>query len=68
MGAAQLPLFAILGSTMWDGYPIATARVILPMLFCFNLFVPPARRFWPVLVLGNLSVISGYFMIFYPPR
>jgi hypothetical protein len=59
VGAAHVPLMAILGKAVWEGYPIAAARVLLPMTLMFNLLVPPTRYGWVWLVLGNLSLISG---------
>lgn len=59
LGASQLPLLALLGQPVWEGYPMAAARVLSPMLFAFNLSVPRTRAFVPIFILGNLSVLSG---------
>ncbi|MBT5901225.1 MAG: hypothetical protein HOH58_03855, partial [Opitutaceae bacterium] len=50
-----------LGSAVWEGYPGASSRVLLPMLLGFNLLVPKARRWLPVLILGNLTMFVGPF-------
>ena len=63
VGAAQVFLFALVGTAVWAGYPPATPRIVLPMVFCFNLLVPRTLKYWPVLVLGNLSVVSGLFLL-----
>jgi hypothetical protein len=63
VGVAQVPLMAILGKTVWEGYPIAAARVLLPMTLMFNLLVPPTRSSWVWLVLGNVSVLSGIHIL-----
>ncbi|GAB5562102.1 MAG: hypothetical protein SynsKO_37490 [Synoicihabitans sp.] len=49
----------VLGYAVWEGYPGASSRVLLPMLLGFNLLVPYARRWWPILVLGNLTMWIG---------
>lgn len=44
---------------VWEGYPGAASRVVLPLTLAFNVLVPAGRRWLPVLVLGNLSVFAG---------
>lgn len=53
----------ILGQAVWEGYPGASSRVLLPMLLGFNLLVPASRRWWPVLLLGNLTMLVGPFSL-----
>lgn len=50
-------LCLVLGGGNWDGYPAGAARVLLPMQLAFNVLVPTGRRWLPVLVLGNLSLL-----------
>ena len=57
VGAAYTLLLIFLGDAVWEGYPGAASRVLLPMTLAFNILVPRARRWWAVLVLGNLTVI-----------
>jgi len=59
--AAPYAVLAIfLGEAVWEGYPGATARVLLPLTAAFN-FLVPARRWWLLLfVAGNLSVLISY--------
>lgn len=45
-----------LGPAVWEGYPGASSRVLLPLLLAFNLLVPVGRRWWPILLLGNLTL------------
>jgi hypothetical protein len=59
VGAAYALLMLVLGSSVWEGYPGAAARVVLPMTLAFNVVLPRTRRWWPVLLLGNLSVFSA---------
>ncbi len=58
VGAAFGVLMVFLGESVWEGYPAAAARVLLPMLLAFNLTVPRGRRWWPVLLLGNITILS----------
>ena len=57
VGAVFGVLMAVLGPAVWEGYPGAAARVLLPMHLAFNVLVPRGRRWLAVLVLGNLSLI-----------
>ena len=57
IGSALLMIF--LGPAVWEGYPGASTRVLLPMTFAFNIVLPKNRWFWPLFVLGNLSVIPA---------
>ena len=52
-------LTTVLGAAVWEGFPGASSRVLLPMLLGFNLLVPKGRRWWAVLVLGNLTMWFG---------
>jgi len=58
VGAAYAALLVILGTAVWENYPGAAARVLLPMTLAFNLLVPRGRAWLGVLVLGNLSVLA----------
>lgn len=57
LGAAYALLMAVLGTAVWEGFPGAAARVLLPMTFAFNVFVPRGRRWLPLLIAGNLLVL-----------
>ncbi|MDD3180914.1 MAG: hypothetical protein PHQ04_11280 [Opitutaceae bacterium] len=57
VGASYAVLMMFLGDAVWEGYPGAASRVLLPMLLAFNILVPRGRRWWLVLLLGNLSVV-----------
>jgi hypothetical protein len=41
---------------VWEGYPGAASRVLLPMALAFNVLVPRGRAWWAVLLLGNLTL------------
>jgi hypothetical protein len=66
IGAVYALLAIVLGGAVWEGYPGASARVLLPVLVAFNLLVPAGWRWWPVLVLGNLGLL-GTPKLFTPP-
>ena len=58
-GIASCVLMLFLGPAVWEGVPNAAIRVLLPMTFAFNLVLPRGRWFWPLALLGNLSVLAG---------
>jgi hypothetical protein len=59
VGAPFAVLLILLGPAVWDGFPGAAARVVVPMTLAFNVLVPRGLRWWPVLLLGNLSALSA---------
>lgn len=56
---AYVLLMFFLGPAVWEGSPRALSRVLLPMTCAFNVLLPRGRAYWPLAVLGNLSVING---------
>ena len=56
MGATYAVLMVVLGDAVWEGYPGAASRVLLPMLLAFNVLLPRGRKWWALLLLGNLTV------------
>ena len=58
VGAAYALLMLFFGAAVWEGYPLAAVRVLLPMLLAFNIGVPRGRKWWAVLVLGNLTLLA----------
>jgi hypothetical protein len=59
VGASSAALMLFLGDAVWEHYPSAAARVLLPMTLAFNVRVPRGR-WWPVLLLaGNLGVLAS---------
>ena len=59
IGAAYAVLMIFLGDAVWEGYPGAAARVVIPLTLAFNVVVPRGRWWWPILLLGNLSALSA---------
>lgn len=52
-------LMIFLGDAVWEGYPGAASRVLLPMQLAFNVLVPTGRGWGIVLILGNLTLLSA---------
>lgn len=67
VGAAFAVMMAFLSTPVWEGYPGASTRVLLPMTLAFNLLVPRGWRWLPVLLAGNLTVAASVFE-FSPPH
>ncbi|MDO8539743.1 MAG: hypothetical protein Q7S40_04820 [Opitutaceae bacterium] len=60
VGAMFALMTVFLSTPVWEGFPGAFTRVLLPMSLAFNVIVPRGRRWLPLLVAGNLSVLSTY--------
>lgn len=56
VGAGYAALMVVLGDAVWEGYPGAAARVLLPMILAFNILVPRGRAWWFLLLLGNSTM------------
>ena len=61
LAAAYAGLMLIVHSVVWDGYPGAVTRVVLPLTFGFNILLARqgGRAFWIWFVLGNLHLIPA---------
>ena len=58
VGAAYSLLLPFLGPWVWSGY-WAACRAVLPMTVAFNLLLPKNRSFWPIWVIGNLTLLHA---------
>ncbi len=67
VGATFVALMLFLATPVWEGFPGAAGRALLPMTLAFNLLVPRGGRWWAVLLAGNLTIVAA-FMEFTPPR
>jgi hypothetical protein len=67
VGAAFAAMMVFLSTPVWEGFPGAATRVLLPMTLAFNVLVPRGRRWLPVLLAGNLTVMASFFE-FSPPQ
>lgn len=68
LGATYALLMVFLGDAVWEGYPGATTRVLLPMTLAFNVALPRGRRWWALLILGNLLVSPSFHTLLPPLR
>jgi hypothetical protein len=59
IGLSFAVLMIFLGDAVWEGYPGAASRVLLPMQLAFNVLVPVGRGWRAVLVLGNLTMLAA---------
>jgi hypothetical protein len=67
VGIAFAVLLIVLGDAVWEGYPGAASRVLLPMQLAFNVLVPSGRKWLPVLLLGNLTLVNAPVALQPPP-
>lgn len=58
IGAVYSVLFVFLSLWVWSGY-WAACRALLPMTIAFNLLLPAQRNFWPLWILGNLTLLHA---------
>lgn len=68
LGAVHVLLLAVLNTQVWEGYPGAASRVLLPLLLAFNVLAPVGRRGLVWVIAGNLSVFSGMLEMSGPPQ
>ena len=68
VGATYASMMVFLGTPVWEGFPGAAARVLLPMTLAFNVLVPRGRPWWIVLLLGNLTVLASPEILNFPGR
>ena len=61
LGATYALLMTFLATPVWEGFPGASTRVLLPMTLAFNILVPRGVRWLPVLLVGNLTVAASVF-------
>ncbi|MFI5337263.1 MAG: hypothetical protein ACHQ5A_10795, partial [Opitutales bacterium] len=54
--------FFLIGDPVWKGY-WAVARTCLPLTFAYNLLLPRDRRFWPLLLAGNICVLHALYRV-----
>ncbi len=68
VGASYAVLMVFLGDAVWEHYPSAAARVLLPMTLAFNILVP-RKGLWPlVLIVGNLGIFGSTELLRPPGR
>lgn len=60
LGAVYAGMLMFLSTPVWEGMPGASTRVLLPMTLAFNILVPRGWKWLPLLIAGNLTVVSAY--------
>jgi len=63
IGAAYAGLMLTLGTAVWEGYPGAFTRVLLPLTLAFNVLAHRTRAALAWLVLGNLGIAAGFLVL-----
>ena len=59
VGAGFVALLLCLGTAVWEGFPGAATRVLLPLNLAFNVLVHRTRAPLGWLLAGNLTVAAG---------
>lgn len=67
LGIGYVVLLAILGPPTLAGFPGAATRLMLPLHLAFNVLAPRTRPGLALLVLGNLSILVGAYMLSLAP-
>jgi hypothetical protein len=67
VGVAFAVMMLFLSTPVWEGYPGAATRVLLPMTLAFNILLPRDWQWLPWLLIGNLTVTATVFE-FSPPH
>jgi len=67
VGAAHSAFMLCLGGAVWEGFPGAATRVMLPLNLAFNVFAVRTRAPLVWLLLGNLTVFSGLLTMNFLP-
>ena len=58
IGAIYSLLLFFLSFWVWSGY-WAACRAVLPMTLAFNLLLPANRSFWPLWIVGNITLLHA---------
>ena len=67
LAAAFAVLLLVVNYAVWEGYPGAATRVLLPLTFGFNVLLANVdRRFWWWYVTGNLHLIPAAGVLPFP--
>jgi hypothetical protein len=68
LGAVYAGMMFCLGTAVWEGFPGAATRVLLPMTLAFNILANRTRAAVAWLVFGNLTVLAGPLAFRDPPQ
>ncbi len=67
LGAGYTVLMFCLGRAVWEDFPGAATRVLLPLTLAFNVIAHRSRAATTWLLLGNLTVLAGLVALRDPP-
>jgi hypothetical protein len=67
VGVTFAVLMLFLATPVWEGYPGAATRALLPLTLAFNVLIPRGVRWLPLMLAGNLTVTTSVFE-FSPPH
>lgn len=62
-GIGYAAMLLLLGTAVWEGFPGAATRVLLPLNLAFNALVPRTRFGLALLIVGNLTVPAGLIQV-----
>jgi hypothetical protein len=68
LGIGYVLLLIILGSPTLEGFPGAVTRLLLPLHLAFNMLAPRTRSGLLLIIVGNLSIFVGGYMLTQGPR
>jgi hypothetical protein len=63
VGAVYALMMMTLGTAVWEGFPGAATRVLLPMTLAFNVVAARSRARLAWLLAGNLAVLNGFLVM-----
>jgi hypothetical protein len=65
LGAGYVLLALCLGNSVWEGYPGAYLRVLIPLTFAYNLRLPSSSRGCLLALIGNIDAPLFAAWIYY---
>lgn len=68
IGLAYTLLMLLLGKAVWEGFPGAATRVLLPLHLAFAIYAHRTRAGWLWLIAGNLPILAGLLVLRDIPR
>lgn len=68
LGAVFAGMMFFLGTAVWEGFPGAATRVLLPLSVAFNVLAVRRRAHLAWLLAGNLTVCAGFVALRDAPR
>jgi hypothetical protein len=68
VGAVSVAMMAMLGTAVWEGFPGAATRVLLPMGVAFAVLAVRERAGWGWIAAGSLTIFSGLLALWQVPH